>query len=145
MDLLHQTKCCFLPQFPCAPGGSCGLCWHGAVGMHCKNPLSLEELLALGMGEGMAAWETWGTNRIGRSPQGWGDLSRSIQTLLEIRLLIFMVIKSQPKHGGGSDPLPALQHRACVAPACPGFAEQVITQTVPCSDEVINDPIICAL
>lgn len=96
--------------------------------------------MALGVGEGMAAREPWGTNMIGRSPQGWSELSQSTQTLLAVRFLAFVVIKRQSRHGGGSNPLPALEHKACA-----GIAEQVITQTVPCSDEVINDPIICAL
>lgn len=101
--------------------------------------------MALGVGEGMAAREPWGTNMIGRSPQGWGELSQSTQTLLAVRFLAFVVIKRQSRHGGGSDPLPALEHKACAGLAHASIAEQVITQTVPCSDEVINDPIICAL
>ena len=82
---------------------------------------------------------------LGRSPQGWGKLSQSTQTLFAVRFLAFEVVKSQPRHGGGSNPLPALQHRAHTGLARPGIAEQVIIQTVPCSDEVINDLIICAL
>ena len=145
-----------MPQFPCARRelwtcssapwvAGAGLHWHGAGSRQCRSLPSSEELLALGVGEGIAAWEPWGTDTIGRSPQGWSELSRSTQTLPAVRFLAIMVIQSQPRYGGGSDLLQALQHRTGTGLACPSVAEQVITQTVLYSDEVINDPLICAL
>lgn len=72
---LHQEGAGDLAS--CPMGG-----WRGAGGRRCRCLLSSEELLAFGVREGTASREPWGTNTLGRSPQGWGGLSRSNPTLL---------------------------------------------------------------